>query len=224
MCATKIHYSAFIKSFSEESYPEKSIMERFAYCKTLEIRQIDGWERLLITFLKKGVWKCGEKWNILYFYSCNVVWCIFMMQFLGNIEAKADAKGRIFVPAVFRKRLQNEGEEYLVLRKDIFQDCLVLYPGTVWESEIEKLRLRLNRWNKEQQLIFRQFVLDAERLEMDANGRILIPKRYLQMANIEVDVRFLGVDETIEIWAKEKLEQPLISPDEFSDKIQQLME
>lgn len=147
-----------------------------------------------------------------------------MIQFLGNIEARADAKGRIFVPAVFRKRLQSEGEEYLVLRKDIFQDCLVLYPGSVWEKEVELLRNRLNRWNREQQQLFRQFVLDAERLEMDANGRVLIPKRYLRMASIDTDVRFLGVDETIELWAKERLENPLVEPDEFMSKLQQLME
>ena len=147
-----------------------------------------------------------------------------MIQFLGNIEARADAKGRIFVPAVFRKRLQSEGEEYLVLRKDIFQDCLVLYPGSVWEKEVELLRNRLNKWNREQQQLFRQFVLDAERLEMDANGRVLIPKRYLRMASIDTDVRFLGVDETIELWAKERLENPLVEPDEFMLKLQQLME
>lgn len=147
-----------------------------------------------------------------------------MLQFLGNIEAKADAKGRIFVPAIFRKRLQSEGEEFLVLRKDIFQECLVLYPGSVWEKEIEMLRGRLNKWNREQQQIFRQFVLDAERLEMDASGRVLIPKRYLLMASIESDIRFLGVDETIEIWAKDKLDKPLIEPEEFSSKLQQLME
>jgi len=147
-----------------------------------------------------------------------------MIQFLGNMEAKADTKGRIFVPAIFRKRLQSEGEDFLVLRKDIFQDCLVLYPGSVWEKEIEILRGRLNKWNREQQQIFRQFVLDAERLEMDASGRVLIPKRYLQMVAIDSDVRFLGVDETIEVWAKEKLEKPLIDPDDFSSKLQQLME
>jgi MraZ protein len=146
-----------------------------------------------------------------------------VLQFLGNIEAKADAKGRIFVPAVFRKRLQGADEDFLVLRKDIFQDCLVLYPGSVWENEIETLRSRLNKWNREQQQVFRQFVLDAERLEMDASGRILIPKRYLVLVGIESDVRFLGVDNTIEIWAKEKLEKPLVDPTEFSARLQELM-
>ena len=66
-------------------------------------------------------------------------------------------------------------------------------------------------------------MLDAERLEMDANGRVLIPKRYLQMISIETDVRFLGVDNTIEIWKKEGLEKPLVEPDEFSSKLEELM-
>ena len=46
------------------------------------------------------------------------------MRFLGNIEAKTDVKGRVFLPSVFRKVLQASGEEQLVLRKDIYQKCL----------------------------------------------------------------------------------------------------
>ena len=48
------------------------------------------------------------------------------MRFLGNIEAKTDSKGRVFLPAIFRKVLQGAGEEVLVLRKDVHQRCLVL--------------------------------------------------------------------------------------------------
>ena len=147
-----------------------------------------------------------------------------MSLFLGNFEAKTDAKGRVFVPAAFRKLLQLRGEEWLVLRKDIFQDCLVLYPGSVWESEIEVLRNKLNKWNKTEQQVFRQFVLDAERLEMDGSGRILISKRYLELADIDVQVRFLGVDNTIEVWAKDKLDEPLMDPENFANEIQKLME
>lgn len=54
-----------------------------------------------------------------------------MIRFLGNIEAKTDAKGRVFIPAGFRRQLQSASEERLVLRKDVFQDCLVLYPESV---------------------------------------------------------------------------------------------
>lgn len=145
------------------------------------------------------------------------------MQFLGNIEAKIDAKARVFVPAAFRKILQQSAQSALILRKDIFQECLVLYPLQVWEDELARLRSRLNRWDREQQALFRQFVVDAERLEIDANGRILIPRRYCQMVGIEAEVVFLGVDNTMEIWAKNSLENTLIPAEDFSERIQLLM-
>lgn len=146
-----------------------------------------------------------------------------MIQFLGNIEAKIDSKGRVFLPAAFRKELQTAKQLCLVLRKDIFQDCLVLYPLDVWNEEVEQLRLKLNKWNKDHQQLFRQFMLDSDKLELDSNGRILIPKRYLSMVMIESEVRFLGVDNTIELWAKAKLENPLMDASVFSEEIQRLM-
>ena len=83
------------------------------------------------------------------------------MRFLGNIEAKIDSKGRVFLPASFRKELQAAGEESLVVRKDVFQPCLVLYPESVWNRQMDTLRSRLNRWNPMHQNVFRQFVADA---------------------------------------------------------------
>ena len=146
-----------------------------------------------------------------------------MIQFLGNIEAKADAKGRVFIPAGFRKQLQAASEEKLVLRKDVFQDCLVLYPESVWFKTQNQLRRRLSKWNAKHQEVFRQFVSDAEIMIPDGNGRILLPKRYLQMAGIQSEVRFIGVDNTIEIWAKERAEQPFMKPEEFSEALQDIL-
>ncbi len=145
------------------------------------------------------------------------------MQFLGNIEAKTDAKGRVFIPAVFRKLLQAAGEERLVLRKDVFQDCLVLYPESVWFNTQDVLRQRLNPWNARQQAVFRQFVSDAEVVVPDGNGRILIPRRYLQLAGIRDEVRFIGMDQTIEIWSREKAEQPFMDPQEFGNALQEVL-
>ncbi|MFV0467780.1 MAG: division/cell wall cluster transcriptional repressor MraZ [Dysgonomonas sp.] len=145
------------------------------------------------------------------------------MQFLGKIEAKIDAKSRVFVPAVFRKQLQSLSQNVLILRKDIFQDCLVLYPLQVWEEEVSQLRSKLNRWDKEQQHRFRQFVIDAERVEIDANGRILLPKRCMQLVGIVSEIQFLGIDNTIEIWAKGKLDGSMLSSDQFGAEIQRLM-
>ena len=57
------------------------------------------------------------------------------MRFLGNSEAKTDAKGRVFLPAIFRKQLQTAAEECLIMRKDTYQDCLVLYPESAWNEQ-----------------------------------------------------------------------------------------
>ena len=146
-----------------------------------------------------------------------------MIQFLGNIEAKTDAKGRVFLPAVFRKQLQAVQEERLVLRKDVYQDCLVLYPESVWVATQQQLRNRLNRWNARQQAVFRQFVSDAEVVIPDGNGRILLSKRHMQLAGIRNDVRFIGVDNTIEIWAKERADRPFLSNKEFSSALEEAL-
>lgn len=146
-----------------------------------------------------------------------------MMRFIGNIEARTDAKGRVFFPATFRKQLQAGAEERLIMRKDIYEDCLVLYPESVWNSQLEELRCRLNRWNASHQMLYRQFVSDVEIITPDANGRILIPKRYLKICGIVQDVRFIGMDDTIEIWAKEKVEAPFMEPEVFGKELEKIM-
>jgi len=145
------------------------------------------------------------------------------MRFLGNIEAKTDAKGRAFLPAVFRKVLQASGNETLILRKDIFQPCLVLYPESVWNEQQDMLRRRLNRYNAQHQQIFRQFVSEVELVTLDGNGRFLIPKRYLQMAGIRQDVKFIGMDDTIEIWANDRVESTMMSSEEFGKALEDIM-
>lgn len=144
------------------------------------------------------------------------------MRFLGNIEAKTDAKGRVFLPASFRKILQAAGEETLVLRKDAFQPCLRLYPMSVWNKELDELRSRLNRWNKAHQNIFRSYVADVESLSLDGNGRFLIPRRFIEMAGITQSVNFIGMDDTIEIWASENTQEPFMSADELAEALEGL--
>ena len=145
------------------------------------------------------------------------------MRFLGNIEAKTDAKGRAFLPAVFRKVLNASGEESLVLRKDIFEPCLVLYPESVWNKRMDALRNRLSRWSRRDQMIYRQYVTGVEMITLDGNGRFLIPKRYLKMANIDQQIRFTGMDDCIEIWANKADNEPFMSAEEFSKAMEETM-
>ena len=145
------------------------------------------------------------------------------MRFLGNSEAKTDAKGRVFLPAVFRKQLHSAAEECLIMRKDTYQSCLVLYPESAWNEQMNELRVRLNRWDPKHQMIFRQFVSDVEIITLDSNGRFLIPKRYLKLANIGQEVRFIGMDNTIEIWSKELADHPFMNPEDFGKELAEIM-
>mgnify|MGYP002852418453 CR=1 FL=1 len=145
------------------------------------------------------------------------------MRFFGDFPAKADAKGRVFLPAAYRKVLDAAGEERLVLRPDLFQECLVLYPESLWNQMLDTMRSKLNRWNREHQEIIRGFVAEAEMVELDANGRFLINKRKMNVAGITQEVRFLAVDDRIEVWDKTKCEQHLARQTTLGDKLQEAM-
>jgi len=163
------------------------------------------------------------KWWVICIFASGILHKQNQMRFLGNIEAKLDAKSRVFIPAVFRKLLIAEGEQTLYLRKDVFQNCITVYPQTVWEEELIVLRSRLSRWNPQEQDLYRQFMIEAEAVEPDGSGRILISKQLLNLVGIDSEVRFLGVDNTIEIWPKEALEAPRVAPEVFREKMQELM-
>lgn len=146
------------------------------------------------------------------------------MRFFGDFPAKTDAKGRVFLPAAYRKVLAANGEEKLVMRRDLHQACLVLYPESLWNQMLDALRAKLNRWNREHQDIIRGFVADSEIVELDGNGRFLINKRKMNEVGINQEVRFLAVDDTIEVWDKDVFEQHLQSQkDSLGERIQEAM-
>jgi MraZ protein len=142
--------------------------------------------------------------------------------FIGNTDAKVDNKGRVFVPAEFRKILQTVGDSRLILRKDIFENFLVLYPVPVWEEELSIFSSKIKKHKRKDRQAYQKFIQDANLLEMDASGRILIPKRYLQIAGISVDVRFIGVDQTIQIWDPYRSEHQEMDDAAFEEFMDQL--
>ena len=106
-----------------------------------------------------------------------------MNTFIGNIEVKADEKGRIFVPAGYRKILAEGGSRRIVMRRDTDNACLIFYPEQVWNEKVSALRNALDEWDPDDQLLLMQFMSDAEILEPDNQGRILLQKRNLECLN-----------------------------------------
>lgn len=143
------------------------------------------------------------------------------MRFLGNIEAKTDAKGRAFLPAPFRKVLAASGEESLVLRQDVFERLLVLYPVSVWNELMDDMRRHLSRWDRRQQMAYRTFVSSVVEVGIDGSGRILIPRSFLEAAGISQNVRFVGMGDTIEIWPADTMET--MSKEDFGQVLSEAM-
>lgn len=110
-----------------------------------------------------------------------------------------------------------------MLRKDVFQKCLVLYPESVWNERIDLLKTQLKPWKQSHQQMFRQFVSEAEVVTLDGNGRFIISKRLQKIAEIDQDIQFIGMDNTIEIWSPKNLLQTLKPEEEFGIEFENIM-
>ncbi|MBP5306611.1 MAG: division/cell wall cluster transcriptional repressor MraZ [Paludibacteraceae bacterium] len=142
-----------------------------------------------------------------------------MLLFIGNTEAKADAKGRIFIPASYRKQLAASGSGVLIMRKDPDSNCLMLYPQEVWTAKLEDLKSHLNEWDAGDQILLMQFVSEAEILEPDAQGRVLIPRKYLAMAGIESDALFVGGIDRFALWSPKEFERAKYEAKDFAARL-----
>lgn len=147
-----------------------------------------------------------------------------MSTFIGKYEAKADVKGRIFIPSAYRKLLPDGERERIVMRRDAENDCMIFYPEHVWNTKVEGLKANLDEWNPEDQMILMQFVSDAEWLDIDSQGRILIAKRHLQSIAVESsEVLFVGMIDRFAVWSKVRYEQVKMSQADFAKVLKQRM-
>jgi MraZ protein len=146
-----------------------------------------------------------------------------MQTFVGNIEGRLDEKGRIFVPAGYRKILAEAESKRIVMRRDTDNECLMFYPEQVWNEKVEQLRQALDEWDPEDQLILMQFMADAEYMEMDGQGRILLQKKNLETIGAQQDVLFVGMLNRFALWAPETFAAKRLSQTELAARLRAKM-
>ena len=174
------------------------------------------------------VGKCGEYENFFVSLQRILIKVISnqysdMQTFIGNIEGRLDEKGRIFVPAVYRKILAEAESKRIVMRRDTDNECLMFYPEQVWNEKVEELRQALDEWNPEDQLILMQFMADAEYLELDGQGRILLQKKNLETIGAQNDVLFVGMLNRFALWAPETFANKRLSQSELAERLRAKM-
>ena len=67
-----------------------------------------------------------------------------MISFVSKYSATVDGKGRIVLPAPFKRELGDSPEPVLVVEKDAYDACLNIYPYATWQSKVEEMRKKLN--------------------------------------------------------------------------------
>lgn len=127
--------------------------------------------------------------------------------FMGEYNHTVDAKGRLIVPAKFRESL---GDEFVVTRG--LDECLFVFPNEGWKAFEEKLS-NLPVANKNARRFARFFLSGAAAVELDKQGRILIPNNLREYGGLEKEVVLVGVANRVEIWSKDRWEASAVMED-----------
>jgi len=166
--------------------------------------------------------KSGKIFNIFDSYSFRHKKTT-LNSLIGTYECKADAKGRLMLPASLKKQLSPVLQNGFVLKRAVFQPCLELYPMAEWEVLMQKVNA-LNRFKKKNNDFIRRFTAGVKMVEVDASGRLLIPKDLIVFANISKNVVVSSAINIVEIWDKEKYEQAIDDATvDFADLAEEVM-
>ncbi|MCP9201477.1 division/cell wall cluster transcriptional repressor MraZ [Gramella sp. GC03-9] len=146
-----------------------------------------------------------------------------MINLIGTYECKVDAKGRMMVPSALKKQLAPAMQHGFVIKRSVFQNCLELYPMDQWNGLMAKMN-KLNRFKKKNNDFIRKFTAGVKTVEVDTNGRLLIPRDLVGFAGIEKEIVLSSAINIVEIWDKDKYEQSLEdSPEDFAELAEEVM-
>jgi MraZ protein len=146
-----------------------------------------------------------------------------VINLIGTYECRADAKGRVMFSSAFKKQLSAVLQDGFVFKRAVFQPCLELYPIQEWNLMMEKIN-KLNKFKKKNNDFIRRFTAGVQLVDIDATGRILIPKNLIDFAGIEKQVVMSSSVNIIEIWDKDKYEKAIDDATvDFADLAEEVM-
>jgi MraZ protein len=147
-----------------------------------------------------------------------------MTNFVGDHICKLDAKGRLMLPSAFVRQMGGVAAAKFVIKKDVFESCLVVYPQNEWDKQVTLLRKKLNPYKREHNKFLRVFFKGVAEVVLDANNRLLVPKRLLDEVEADKEVVLAGQPGKIELWAKAKYDSVELGDDEFADMAEKLLD
>lgn len=146
-----------------------------------------------------------------------------MITFIGDFPCKLDDKGRVLLPSAFIRQMTGSMQEKFVLKKDLFERCLVLYPMDEWERQSQILRQHTNPYNREHNIFLRGFFKGTAEVVLDSNNRLLIPRRLLDEIGANREIVMAGQLGKIEIWTNEDYEKVEGGDEHFAQLAEKIM-
>ena len=145
-----------------------------------------------------------------------------MSHLIGEFDCKLDAKGRLMVPSALKKQLPSIDAEGLVINRG-FEKHLTIYSKAEWDKISEELA-QLNSYEKKNREFIRYFTRGLSELNLDASGRVLLPKTLLEYAEIGNEVVLSCQFNKIEVWSKEVYDQQMDDePENFANLAEEVM-
>ena len=146
-----------------------------------------------------------------------------MVNLIGTYQCKADVKGRLMLPIALKKQLGVNINESFILKRSVFQPCLELHPYSEWKLTMDKINT-LNRFVKKNNDFIRMYTAGVRVVDLDTNGRILIPKDLLKTYFSKNDLVLTTAINIIEIWDKDSYENVINNPEiDFADLSEKVM-
>ena len=127
------------------------------------------------------------------------------------------------IPVALKNQMVPILSQGFVIKRSVFQSCLELYPMSEWNELMQKMN-RKNRFKKKNNDFIRRFTAGVKLVEIDGNGRLLIPKNLMAVAGIEREVVLSSAINIIEVWDKEAYESVLEeTAADFADLAEEVM-
>jgi transcriptional regulator MraZ len=136
--------------------------------------------------------------------------------FKGTYRYKIDPKGRLPVPAAFRKGLSEGGSRHLVVT--VLDQCLAAYPPPEW-ARLETQLGQLPAFSREVKALTRVLASRAVDCSLDGQGRILLPPALRQATGLGREAIVIGVLNRFEVWDPEAWEGFLKESDRLLDDV-----
>jgi MraZ protein len=121
---------------------------------------------------------------------------------IGEYECRLDDKCRLLLPVGLKKQLPAKEQKRYVINRGL-EKQLNLWPRKEWDKETALLG-KLNMYVPKNREFVRRFNNGATEVELDATGRILLPKSLMQYAGIDKESVLFGISNRIEIWSKKE--------------------